>query len=181
MFHCYHITLSSQYCSISGSIGHLTSMAPPASLGPEVFWTLGDQADWEAVLARLTASTGLPLQWVENPKWKKICDCSLTKAKMIYLSTKNPSSEVLMNCFIPDVLDLLKASHANINLHLHLYTIHMHDTSKDPKMAEELLNQMLQAICSIKTEWVMTQITLRQKRYWQCSRALSIVLISHYP
>ncbi|KIK74201.1 hypothetical protein PAXRUDRAFT_72299, partial [Paxillus rubicundulus Ve08.2h10] len=54
-------------------------------------------------LARLTASAGLPLQWIENPEWKKICDRFLSKAK-------NPSSKVLTNRIIPEVLDGLKSS-----------------------------------------------------------------------
>ncbi|KAI6144268.1 hypothetical protein BKA82DRAFT_4016974 [Pisolithus tinctorius] len=35
-----------------------------------VSWTPADQADWERLLARFTASAGLPLQWVENHEWK---------------------------------------------------------------------------------------------------------------
>ncbi|KIK90994.1 hypothetical protein PAXRUDRAFT_150555, partial [Paxillus rubicundulus Ve08.2h10] len=125
----------------------------------EVFWTPGDQADWEAALARLTASAGLPLWWAKNPEWKKLCDCFLTKAK-------NPSLKVLTNHLIPDILNWLKASAeeecwgSEVTLqcdgwtgenHHHLigfmmtsqqklYTIHVHDTSKDLKTAKELLN-----------------------------------------
>ncbi|KIK81403.1 hypothetical protein PAXRUDRAFT_116181, partial [Paxillus rubicundulus Ve08.2h10] len=128
----------------------------------EVVWRLGDQADWEAVLARLTASAGLPLRWVENPEWKKICNCFLTKVKI-------PSSKVLMNHLIPDVLNRLKASAhkecrgSEVTLqcdgwtgknHHHLigfmmtsqwklYTIRVHNASIDPKTAKELLKQML--------------------------------------
>ncbi|KIK92869.1 hypothetical protein PAXRUDRAFT_12988 [Paxillus rubicundulus Ve08.2h10] len=40
-----------------------------------------------------------------------------------------------------------------------LYTIRVHDASKDPKTAEELLKQMLLAISSIKMEWGATVIT----------------------
>ncbi|KIK78492.1 hypothetical protein PAXRUDRAFT_16847 [Paxillus rubicundulus Ve08.2h10] len=60
-------------------------MAPPASPSPG-----------------LDTSAGLPLRWVKNPEWKKICDHFLTKVKI-------PSSRVLMNRLIPDVLNRLKA------------------------------------------------------------------------
>jgi hypothetical protein len=102
------LTQSGHY-SGSGSAGPSTSTAPPGSPNPafywstEAAWTPADQADWEAALARLTASAGLPLRWIENPEWKKICDCFLSKAK-------NPSSKVLTDRIIPEVLNVLKAS-----------------------------------------------------------------------
>ncbi|KIK73899.1 hypothetical protein PAXRUDRAFT_109554, partial [Paxillus rubicundulus Ve08.2h10] len=142
-----------------------------------VVWTPTDQADWETGLARLTASAGLPLRWIENPEWKKICDWFLSKAK-------NPSSKVLTNRIIPEVLDGLKSSaqdecrgsEATLQCdgwmgenHHHLlgfmmtaqqklHTVRVHDASRDPKIAEELLKQMLLAINIIETEWGSTVI-----------------------
>ncbi|KIJ10127.1 hypothetical protein PAXINDRAFT_86523 [Paxillus involutus ATCC 200175] len=176
------LTQSGHY-SGSGSAGPSTSTAPPGSPNPafywstEAAWTPADQADWEAALARLTASAGLPLRWIENPEWKKICDCFLSKAK-------NPSSKVLTDRIIPEVLNVLKASaqvecrgsEATLQCdgwtgenHHHLigfmmtaqrklHTIRVHDASNDPKTAEELLKQMLLAISSIETEWGATVV-----------------------
>lgn len=69
----------------------------------EVVWTSADPADWETGLARLTASTGLPLRWIENPEWKKLCDYFLPKAKI-------PSPKVLTHQIILGVLEGLKPS-----------------------------------------------------------------------
>ncbi|KAF8550336.1 hypothetical protein OG21DRAFT_1386507, partial [Imleria badia] len=66
-------------------------------------WTSADQADWKTGLARLTASAGLPLRWIENPEWKKLCDRFLPKAKI-------PSPKVLTQRIIPGVLEGLKSS-----------------------------------------------------------------------
>ncbi|KIJ19529.1 hypothetical protein PAXINDRAFT_8016 [Paxillus involutus ATCC 200175] len=143
------LTQSGHY-SGSGSAGPSTSTAPPGSPNPafywsmEAAWTPADQADWEVALARLTASVGLPLQWIENLEWKKICDCFLSKAK-------NLSLKVLTDWIIPEVLNVLKAS-------AQLHTIHVHDASNDPKTVEELLKQMLLAISNIKTEWGATVV-----------------------
>ncbi|KIK93676.1 hypothetical protein PAXRUDRAFT_144538 [Paxillus rubicundulus Ve08.2h10] len=182
------LTQSGCYCSGSGSVGPSTSTVPSRCPSPAFYWstegtwTPADQADWETALARFTASAGLPLRWIEDPEWKKICDCFLPKAK-------NLSSKVLTDWIIPKVLSVLKVSaqlecqgleatlqcngwtgedhhhliefmmtaqqKANISNHL-LHTIHVHNASKDPKTAEELLKQMLLAISSIKTEWGVT-------------------------
>ncbi|KIJ14388.1 hypothetical protein PAXINDRAFT_40913, partial [Paxillus involutus ATCC 200175] len=135
----------------------------------DVTWTPADQADWEAALTRLTASAGLPLWWVENHEWKKICDRFLPKAK-------NPAPKVLTDRIIPEVLSVLRTSaqlecqgsEATLQCdgwtgenHHHLigfmmtaqrklHTIRVHDASEDPKTAEELLKQI------IETEWGAT-------------------------
>jgi hypothetical protein len=56
---------------------------------------------WEAGLVRLTASAGLPLQWVKNPEWLKLCDRFISRAKI-------PSAKVLTKHVTPDVLRGLK-------------------------------------------------------------------------
>ncbi|KAG1753645.1 uncharacterized protein EDB91DRAFT_1286022 [Suillus paluster] len=57
--------------------GAYRSVSQPGalSLSPHIgaHWTDADQADLEAGLAQVTASAGLPLQWVENPEWLKLC------------------------------------------------------------------------------------------------------------
>ena len=101
------ITQSGRYSTASGSFGPPTlSVSPspsPTHWAVEVVWTSADQADWEIGFARLTASAGLPLQWVENLEWKKLCDRFLPKAKI-------PSSKVLTHTIIPGVLEGLKSS-----------------------------------------------------------------------
>ncbi|KAI9570855.1 hypothetical protein HD554DRAFT_2037075 [Boletus coccyginus] len=133
------LTQSGHFLTASGLLGPSTPCISP-SPGPthwvtKVVWTSADQADWETGLARLTASAGLPLRWIENPEWKKLCDCFLPKAKI-------PS---------------LKASD-RYGSGLELHTIQVHDISGDPKTAEELLKQMLLAISIIETEWGATVI-----------------------
>jgi hypothetical protein len=64
-------------------------------------WTDADQIDWEAGLVRLTASAGLPLQWVKHPEWLKLCDRFIPRAKI-------PSAKVLTKHVTPDVLRGLK-------------------------------------------------------------------------
>ncbi|KAG2066160.1 hypothetical protein BDR04DRAFT_1030769 [Suillus decipiens] len=66
-------------------------------------WTDADQADWEAGLARVTASAGLPLRWVENPEWLKLCDRFIPRAKI-------PSAKVLTKRVMPHVLHGLKVT-----------------------------------------------------------------------
>lgn len=84
------LTQSGLYRSGSGSLGPSASASasPLIHWSPEIAWTSADQTDWETGLARLTASAGLPLRWIENPEWKKFCDRFLPTAK-------NPSSKVL--------------------------------------------------------------------------------------
>ena len=44
---------------------------------------------FETAIARLTASAGLPLRWVENPEWLALCERFIPSAK-------SPSRKVLM-------------------------------------------------------------------------------------
>ncbi|KAG1724136.1 hypothetical protein EDB19DRAFT_1897951 [Suillus lakei] len=143
-----------------------------------------DQADWAIGLARLTTSAGLPLQWVKNHKWKVFCDCFL-------LRTKRPSAKVLTQCVMPHALNRLKTvakeecRGANATLqcdgwtgenHHHLlgfmmtaqrklHTVKVHNASRDPQTAEELLQQILEAISKIETEWGATAHCLLQEKF----------------
>ncbi|KAG1751196.1 hypothetical protein EDB19DRAFT_1893254 [Suillus lakei] len=121
-------------------------------------------ADWEIGLARLTTSA-------------VFCDCFL-------LRTKIPSAKVLTQCVMPHALNRLKTvakeecRGANATLqcdgwtgenHHHLlgfmmtaqrklHTVKVYNASRDPQTAEELLQQILEAISKIETEWGATVI-----------------------
>ncbi|KAG2344668.1 hypothetical protein BDR05DRAFT_881766 [Suillus weaverae] len=94
---------SGLYHSISGSLPPIS----PVVLGQSLYgfsdqpWMASDQADWEIGLARLTASAGLPLRWVENHEWKVLCDCFLPRAQI-------PSAKVLTQRVMPHTLNTLK-------------------------------------------------------------------------
>jgi hypothetical protein len=60
-------------------------------------WSKGEQALFETAIARLTASAGLPLRWVENPEWLALCERFL-------LNAKSPSRKVLTQRLIPTTL-----------------------------------------------------------------------------
>lgn len=72
----------------------------PSFLGytvTEPGWSKGEQAMFKTALARLTASAGLPLRWVENPEWLALCKRFLPNAK-------SPSCKVLTQRLIPATL-----------------------------------------------------------------------------
>jgi len=92
------MTQSGQYRSVSQPTPHISVHWPSGQP-----WTNADQADWEAGLARVTASAGLPLRWVENPEWLKLCDRFIPYAKI-------PSAKVLTKRVMPHVLSGLKAT-----------------------------------------------------------------------
>ena len=94
-----HHNQSNMYRSASGSVPPIS----PMILGHELPWTASDQADLEVALARLTASAGLPLRWVENHEFKVLCDRFLPKAKI-------PSAKVLTQRIMPRTLNTLKAA-----------------------------------------------------------------------
>jgi hypothetical protein len=48
---------------------------------PSAGWSKGEQALFETSLARLTASAGFPLQWVDNPEWHTFCERWIPNAK----------------------------------------------------------------------------------------------------
>jgi len=103
---CQRLTQSGLYYSRLDSLDLASASTSPSSAFPwplDVMWTSADQTNWEIGLARLTASAGLPLRWVENPEWKKFCDRFLPMAK-------NPSSKVLTTQIIPEVLSRLQSS-----------------------------------------------------------------------
>ena len=64
-------------------------------------WSTGEQAMFETSIARLTASAGLPLRWVENPEWLALCERFMPNAK-------SPSRKVLTQRLIPATLKAFK-------------------------------------------------------------------------
>ncbi|KAG2029305.1 hypothetical protein BDR03DRAFT_936854 [Suillus americanus] len=119
----------------------------------EMSMQLREQADWEAGLARVTASAGLPLRWVENPEWLKLCDRFIPRAKV-------PSAKVLMKCVMPQVLHGIKATvkeesrGAVRTLQCDGWTgENSHHLLGDSRNAEELLKQIIESINQVESEW----------------------------
>lgn len=69
--------------------------------GGSLIWTTDRQAAFENQLARLTASAGLPLSWVDNPEWIGLCEDFLPAAK-------SPSWKVLTMRVIPKLVEQLR-------------------------------------------------------------------------
>lgn len=80
-------------CSDSASVLSHRASFPEYEPG----WSKGEQAMFETAIARLTASAGLPLRWVENPEWLALCERFLPSAKI-------PSRKVLTQRLIPATL-----------------------------------------------------------------------------
>ncbi|KAG2030206.1 hypothetical protein BDR03DRAFT_1017378 [Suillus americanus] len=156
---CQHLTNSGAYCSVSQPITAGSMLLPLI-------------ADWEAGLARVTASAGLPLQWVENPEWLKLCDRFIPQAKV-------PLAKVLMKHVMPQVLRGIKAtakeeacgavrtlqcdgwtgknSHHLLGFMMtikqKLHAVPVHDASGNSHNAEELLKQNIESINQVESEW----------------------------
>ena len=64
-------------------------------------WSVGDQARFENRLARLTASAGFALSWVENPEWELFCQEFIPMAN-------NPSRASLTRRLIPQTLHAMQ-------------------------------------------------------------------------
>ncbi|KAG1786803.1 hypothetical protein EV424DRAFT_1476795 [Suillus variegatus] len=111
------------------------------------------EADWEAGLARVTASAELPLQWVENPEWLKLCDRFIPQAKA-------PSAKVLMKRVMPQVLRGIKATAKEESCGA-VGTLqcdgwigeNSHHLLGNSCNAEELLKQIIESINQVESEW----------------------------
>lgn len=66
-------------------------------------WTKEDQAEFECMLVRLTASANFPLSWVENPVWLQFCDRFLP-------GSKSPSRKVLTSRILPKEVGRFRAA-----------------------------------------------------------------------
>ena len=73
------------------SISHQQSKI---NINPALAWSRESQRSFETCLARLTASAGFLLSWVDNPEWITFCDEFLPAAKQ-------PSRNTLTHQLIP--------------------------------------------------------------------------------
>ncbi|KAG1739490.1 uncharacterized protein EDB91DRAFT_1237547 [Suillus paluster] len=137
---------------------------------------LNSGADWEAGIARVTASTGLLLQWVENTEWLKLCDRFIPHAKV-------SSAKVLTKHVIPQVLHDIKGS-AKEECHGAVGTLQCDRwTGENSHHLFELLKQMIKSINQVKCEWGVTIIACTTDasrescKAWQllCARFLHLV------
>ena len=70
---------------------HMLQLTPLSHLGD---WSQALQVTFETQIARLTASAGLPLSWVDNPEW-------IDFIHQFLLAAKSPSRKVLTTRLIP--------------------------------------------------------------------------------
>ena len=66
-------------------------------------WNSERQQRFDERIARLTASAGFPLSWVENPEWIRLCEEFIP-------ATKSPSCKVLTKRILPNTLKAFRAS-----------------------------------------------------------------------
>lgn len=83
-----------------GQQSRQTSISEPV----QVSWSDSQHARFEWWIARLTASCGFPLSWVENPIWLAFCAEYIPQAIV-------PSRKVLTKRIIPTEVKRLRASH----------------------------------------------------------------------
>ncbi|KAI0816846.1 hypothetical protein BC628DRAFT_1279078, partial [Trametes gibbosa] len=130
-------------------------------------------------LARLTASCGWSMTWVENSEWLEFCTEFIPEATI-------PSRKVLRNRLIPaevkksralaqaacrgqlgtlqcDGFTALNQHHLlafMISVNGTVYTIRTDDTSNEPKTAENLLRRLREVLQILEQEWVVTVIAI---------------------
>lgn len=73
------------------------SLTPPTHLSrtgtlsrhsnPASYWTEGQQTQFEAMIARLTASAGFSLRWIDDPEWIRFCSVFVPDARLISRKT----------------------------------------------------------------------------------------------
>lgn len=87
--------------SASGSRGsQIVARASPQVLVqnfPFGIWNQDRQSDFEKRLAKITASAGLPLAWVDNPEWIGFCDTFIPQAHL-------PTRKTITNRIIPNLV-----------------------------------------------------------------------------
>jgi hypothetical protein len=83
----------SRQCSISRQWSEI-------NINPALAWSPESQRSFETRLARLTASAGFPLSWVDNPEWIAFCDdtsvISIFKCTLLFGLNVLPIFRVLM-------------------------------------------------------------------------------------
>ncbi|KAI0363606.1 hypothetical protein BV20DRAFT_1007124, partial [Pilatotrama ljubarskyi] len=158
------------------SLSRQSSLQPIAS---HPAWNEARQATFESRLARLTASCGWSLTWVENIEWIDFCADFIPQAIV-------PSHKVLGNRLIPAEVEKFRKSaqeacrgrlatlqcdgYTALNQH-HLiafmitvngkvYTIRAYDTSNEPKTAENLLRRIYEVLRIVEQDWGVTVMAL---------------------
>lgn len=158
-------------------------------------WTEGQQAAFERGLARITASAGFALNWVENPEVVAFFQMFMPQATL-------PSRGVLTRRIIPQTLNVLRKDvrqlrpgalgtlqadgWTGLNSH-HLiafmfavegkvYTVRVHDASSERKTAEHLLQLMLEVIESIRKEWGVEPIAFTTDASGESRKARRLLL-----
>ncbi|KIK78262.1 hypothetical protein PAXRUDRAFT_98517, partial [Paxillus rubicundulus Ve08.2h10] len=127
----------------------------------------------------LTASTGLPFTWVDNPEW-------LTFLAEFVPAAKSPSQKTLAHCLIPKAVEELRADVKAVsrghevtvqadgwtgvnNRHLiafmvtanhKVHTVRVHDASNEWKTADNLLAHPENVIKELEDEWGTTVVAV---------------------
>ncbi|KDQ55684.1 hypothetical protein JAAARDRAFT_208479 [Jaapia argillacea MUCL 33604] len=142
-------------------------------------WTNEDQRLFESYLARLTASCGWAMTWVENPVWIAFIDRFLPSAKI-------PSRQTLTCKLLPQEVESFRAAAklkcqgkdgtlvldgwTGINFH-HLvafmisirglnYTVKVFDTSNQVKDSANLIVMIREVIRIVETDWGVTVVAV---------------------
>lgn len=135
-------------------------------------WSDSQQTAFDRGIARVTAAAGFSLSWVENPEVVSFFQTFVPQANL-------PSRGVLTRRLVPQTLSVLQKDLRQslqgvigtgqadgwtaLNSH-HLiafmfvargkvYTVRVHDASRERKTAENLLKLMLEVIETLKKEW----------------------------
>ncbi|KAJ2977735.1 hypothetical protein NUW54_g11382 [Trametes sanguinea] len=162
-------------------------------------WNDARQALFESRLARLTASQGWALTWVQNVEWLDFCADFIPEAL-------NPSRRVLGNRIIPaEVIKLRNAAQTAcrgqlatvqcdgftaLNQH-HLiafmltvngvvYSIRAYDTSGEPKNTENLLRRIREVLQIVDKDWAVTVVAVTSDCSGE-SRAARAALVQEHP
>ncbi|KAF5385054.1 hypothetical protein D9615_001008 [Tricholomella constricta] len=167
------------------SLGYKKSGAskPVSRVGSTNFdlsqWSDARQASFERAVARLTASAGFSLSWVDNIEWLNLLEEFIPAAK-------SPSRKVLTKCLIPALISELRAeAKANVKgknatvqadgwtgeNHHHLiafmitvggklHTVKVHDASTERKTTENLLRVLEEVVEEIERDWEATVIAV---------------------
>ncbi|KZP02551.1 hypothetical protein FIBSPDRAFT_770553 [Athelia psychrophila] len=153
-------------------------------------WTSSHQKRFETRIARLTASAGLPLAWVDNPEWHAFVED-------FFPAAKSPSRKVLTNRLIPTAVAEFHAEAkaaargcdatiqsdgwTGVNHH-HLIafmitvdgkirTVKVHDASAERKTAEQLLKLLDEVIITVESEWGAVVVAIVTDASGECRKA----------
>ncbi|KJA13408.1 hypothetical protein HYPSUDRAFT_114015, partial [Hypholoma sublateritium FD-334 SS-4] len=153
-------------------------------------WDASKQKGFETRLAKLTASAGLPLSWVDNPNWTAFLE--------EYVPLAQPfDRKALTNRIIPKLVTELREkakSEAAGNFatvqadgwtgmnHRHLiafmitadkkvYTVRVYDASVERKTAENFLHLLEEAVKEVEEKWKCKVIAVVTDASGECRKA----------